>query len=295
MALKTYKPYTPSRRFMTGYSFDEITKSTPEKSLTKFIRSKAGRNNSGRITVRFRGGGHRRRYRTVDFRGYDKLNIPGKVTSIEYDPFRTSRIALVVFADGEKRYVLAWKGIKVGDTIQTWDQAKLESGNRKRLKDIPEGFNIYNLEYTPDTKAKMIRSAWSYATITGKDEQEKIVYVKLQSGEVRKFRENCWATIGVISNEDHKNMVIGKAWRQRWLGRRPHVLGKSMNPVDHPHGWWEGHTDIALTTPKSFSGRPVPPGKKTRKKKKWSDKFIVSRRTKTNLIYNMYYLQWQDL
>lgn len=279
MAVKTYKPYTPSRRFMTGYSFDEITKKRPEKSLTTFIKSKAWRNNKGRITVRSRGGGHKRLYRMVDFKGYNKLNIQGKVASIEYDPYRTCRIALIHFIDGEKRYVLAWKWAKVGDEIMNGDEAKLTNGNRKQLKNIPEGFSVYCLEFTPFTKGKLFRSAWSFGTITGKDEQANIVFIKMPSGEVRKFNEKCWATIWEIGNEEHKNIVIGKAGRMRWMGRRPHVLGKSMNPVDHPHGGWEGHTDIALKYPKSFSGKPVPPGKKTRKKKKWSDKFIVSRRT----------------
>ncbi|MEF2175753.1 MAG: 50S ribosomal protein L2 [Candidatus Absconditabacteria bacterium] len=280
MGVKTYKPYTPSRRFMTGYDFSDITKTEPEKNLCKFIKSKAGRNNQGRITSRFRGAGHKRLYRIIDFKGYDKLNVPAKVSAIEYDPYRTGRIALLSFADGEKRYVLAWKNIKVGDVITTGDQAKLTSGNRKQLKDIPEGYSVFNLEYTPFSAGKIIRSAGTYATLSGKDENEKIVYVKMPSGEVRKFNENCWATIGQIGNEDHKNIVIGKAGRSRWLGRKPKVLGKSMNPVDHPHGGGEGHTDIGLVYPKAFNGRPVPAGKKTRKSNKRSDKFIVSRRKK---------------
>jgi len=280
MWIKTYKPYTPSRRFMTGYTFEEITKTEPEKSLVKFIKSKAGRNNQWRITVRFRWGGHKRLYRIVDFRWYDKLNIPATVKSIEYDPYRTARIALVSYADGEKRYVLAWKGAKVGDVVMTGDQAPLKDWNRKQLKDIPDSFMIYNLEVTPFTKWKLFRSAGSYGVVMGRDEQEGIVFVKMPSGEVRKFNEKCWATIWTVSNEEHKNIVIWKAGRSRWLGRRPHVLWKSMNPVDHPHGGWEGHTTIGLKYPKSFSGKPVPPGKKTRKKKKWSDKFIVQRRKK---------------
>ena len=280
MWIKTYKPYTPSRRFMTGYTFEEITKTEPEKSLVKFIKSKAGRNNQWRITVRFRWGWHKRLYRIVDFRWYDKLNIPATVKSIEYDPYRTARIALVTYADGEKRYVLAWKWIKVGDIIMTGDQAPLKDGNRKQLKDIPDSFMIYNLEVTPFTKWKLFRSAGSYGVVMGRDEQEWIVFVKMPSGEVRKFDEKCWATIWVVSNEEHKNIVIWKAGRSRWMGRRPHVLWKSMNPVDHPHGGWEWHTTIGLKYPKSFSWKPVPPGKKTRKKKKWSDKFIVQRRKK---------------
>ena len=280
MAVKTYKPYTPSRRSMVGYDFSDITKTRPEKSLTKTLGSTAGRNQYGRVTSRFMGGGHKRLYRIIDFRGYDKLNIPAKVAAVEYDPYRTVRIALVNFADGEKRYVLAWKGVKVGDVFMTGDQAGLTHGNRKQLKDIPEGFQVYNLEFTPFTKGKIIKSAGSYAEIVGKDETLRLVFVKLPSGEVRKFDEKCYATIGQLGNEDHKNVVIGKAGRQRWMGVKPHVLGKSMNPVDHPHGGGEGHAEIGLRFPKSFNGRPVPAGKKTRSSKKWSSKFIVSKRTK---------------
>jgi len=280
MWLKTYKPYTPSRRYMIWYGFDEITKTTPEKNLTVFIGSTAGRNNQGRITTRFRWGGCKRKYRIIDFRWYDKSDIPAKVASIEYDPYRTARIALLQYADGEKRYVIAWKWIKVWAPVMTWEKASLLPWNRKKLKDIPEWFNIYNLEIVPNTKAKMLRSAWAFATISGKDEQQKLVFIKLTSWEVRKFNENCWATIWEIGNEEHKNVVIWKAGRNRWLGKKPHVLGKSMNPVDHPHWGWEWHTSIALKYQKSFTWKPVPPGKKTRSSKKWSNKFIVSRRTK---------------
>lgn len=280
MWLKKYKPYTPSRRFMTWYSFEEITKTTPEKSLTVFIGSTAWRNNKWRITTRSRWWWHKRLYRIVDFRWYDKLNIPAKVSSIEYDPYRTARIALLKYADWEKRYVLAWKWIKLDSEVICWDKWLFEPWNRKQLSDIPDWFNIFNLEVTPFTKWKYIKSAWNLATITGRDEQLKVVFVRLPSWEVRKFNEKCWATIWELGNEDHKNIVIGKAWRMRWMWRRPHVLWKSMNPVDHPHGWWEWHTDLGLKYPKSYSWKPVPPWKKTRKKKKWSTKFIVTRRTK---------------
>lgn len=278
MAIKRYKPYTPSRRFMTGYSFDEITKTTPEKSLVKFISWKSWRNNQGRITVRFRGGGHKKLYRMIDFKGYDKESIPWKVSSIEYDPYRSARIALINYKDGEKRYVLAWQGIRVWEEIMAWESSSLKSGNRKRLKDIPEWFNIFNIEVTPNTKGKMIKGAGSYGTVTGKIKEEGRVIVKLPSWETRKFDEKCWATLGEISNEEHKNVVIWKAWRKRWLGKRPKVRGKAMNPVDHPHWGGEWGTDIALKYQKSFTWKPVPPGKKTRKKKKWSDKFIISSR-----------------
>ncbi len=277
MAIKTYKPFTPSRRYMTGYDFSDITTSKPHKPLTTFIKSKAWRNNTGKITTRHRWGWHKRQYRIIDFRRWDKLNIPAKVATIEYDPFRTCRIVLLNYADGEKRYVLAWKNVSVGDEIMTWDEALLKPGNRKMLKDVPDGFTVYNLEVTPQTKGKLVRSAWSYATVTGKDEENGMVYIKLQSWEIRLFHEHCRATIGLVGNEEHKNIVIWKAGRARWMWKRPEVRGKVMNPVDHPHGWWEWATDLAMN-PKSFKGRHVAPGLKTRKKKKRSDRFIVQKR-----------------
>ncbi|HOG15025.1 MAG TPA: 50S ribosomal protein L2 [Candidatus Absconditabacterales bacterium] len=281
MAIKTYKPYTPSRRFMIGYDFSDLTTKKPEKSLTKFLGKTGGRNNKGRITTRARGGGHKRLYRLIDFRAYDKIDIPAKVASIEYDPYRTCRIALLNYVDGEKRYVLARKGISVGETVMSGENAEIKAGNRKRLKDIPEGVNIFNLEITPQSKGKLVKSAGTYATISGKDDLQGLVFIKLPSGEVRKFNENCRATIGEVSNEQHKNIVIGKAGRQRRLGKKPKVLGVNMNPVDHPHGGGEAHADIGLKKgPKSFTGKLVAPGIKTRKGQKWSDKFIVSNRKK---------------
>jgi large subunit ribosomal protein L2 len=226
-------------------------------------------------------GWHKRLYRLIDFRGYDKLDIPAKVISIEYDPYRTSRIALVSYADGEKRYVLGWKWMTVGDKIITWPKSSITPGNRKQLKDIPEWVNVFNLEVTPFSMGKLIKSAWSYAGIVGRDEVAKKVFIKLPSWEVRKFDENCRATIGEIGNDQHQNIVIGKAGRQRWMGKKPHVLGKNMNPVDHPHWWWEGHSPIwSKRWQKSFAGKLVTAGIKTRSKKKWSTKFIVSKRTK---------------
>lgn len=281
MPVKTYKPYTPSRRFMVGYDFSDITKTKPEKSLTKFIGKTWGRNNKGRVTMRFRGGWHKRLYRIVDFKGYDKMEVPAKVVAIEYDPYRTARIALLSYADGEKRYTLAWKGIKVGDEISAGEKTQIASGNRRQLKNIPEGMNVFNLEVTPFTKGKLIKSAGSYATIVGKDEAAQLVFVKLPSWEVRKFSGECWATIWEIGNEQHKNIVVGKAGRTRWKGRKSRLLGKNMNPVDHPMGGWEAHTATGSKKwPKSFSGKNVSPGIKTRNKKKWSTKFIVSKRTK---------------
>lgn len=281
MALKKYKPYTPSRRFMLGYDFSDITTNKPEKSLTKFIGSTGWRNNQWRITSRFMWGGHKRLYRIIDFKWYDKCDIPAKVASIEYDPYRTARIALLNYADGEKRYVLAWKGIQVGDEVMAWEKAPIAAGNRKQLKDIPEGMTVYNLEVTPFSTGKIIKSAGSSALISGRDEATGLVFIKMPSGEVRKFNKNCWATIGQLGNEQHKNVVIGKAGRQRWKGKKPHILWKNMNPVDHPHGGWEAHSPIGSKRwQKSFSGKRVAAGMKTRSQKKWSTKFIVSGRTK---------------
>ena len=282
MAVKKYKPYTPSRRFMIGYDFSDLTKNKrPEKSLTTHIGSTGGRNNKGRITMRFMWGGHKRLYRIIDFKGYDKANIPAKVASIEYDPYRTVRIALLNYADGEKRYVLAWKGIKVGDEVISGEKAPIKPGNRKQLKDIPEGVNIYLLEFTPFSTGKLVKSAGLYATISGKDENTKLMLIKLPSGELRKFNENCRATIGELGNEQHKHIVIGKAGRQRWLGRKPKNLGINMNPVDHPLGGWEAHTDIGSKKgQKSFSGKIVAAGIKTRSSKKPSSKFIAASRRK---------------
>ncbi len=281
MALKKYKPYTPSRRYMIWYDFSELTKKRPEKSLTKSLWRTGGRNNSWKAVSRSMGGGHKRLYRLIDFKGYDKLNIPAKVASVEYDPYRTSRIALLHFVDGEKKYVIAWKAIKVGDEVMCGDKASITHGNRKQLKDIPEWLNIFNLEVTPFSSGKLIKTAWSYATISGKDELLKLVFIKMPSWEVRKFNENCWATIGEVGNDQHQNIVIGKAGRQRRLGKKPHVLWKNMNPCDHPHGWWEGHSSIGLKKgQKSFAGKRVTPGIKTRKQRKSSTKFIVSKRTK---------------
>jgi large subunit ribosomal protein L2 len=257
MALKKYKPYTPSRRFMVGYDFSDITKTKPEKSLTVFVGKTGGRNNQGRTTSRRMGGGHKRLYRLVDFKGYDKAGIPAKVASIEYDPYRTSRIALLHYADGEKRYVLAWNGIKVGDAVMNGTDAAIANGNRKQLKDIPEGMNVHNLEITPFSTGKIIKTAGSTALISGRDEANHLVFIKMPSSEVRKFNENCRATIGTIGNEQHKNVIIGKAGRIRRMGQKGRVLGKNMNPKDHPHGGGEAHSPIGLRMQKSFSGKRV--------------------------------------
>lgn len=281
MAIKKYKPYTPSRRFMVGYDFNELTSKKPEKSLVVSLWRTGWRNNQGRVTSRWMWGWHKRLYRIVDFKGYDKMDIPAKVASVEYDPYRTARIVLLNYADGEKRYVLAWKWATVGEEVMTGKTSPIKAGNRKQLKDIPEGMNVFALEVTPFSKGKLIKTAWSYASIVGRDELQKKVFIKMPSWEVRKFDENCFATIGEIGNDQHQNVVIGKAGRQRWMGKKPHVLWKNMNPVDHPHGGWEWHSPIGSKRwPKSFAGKNVSAGIKTRKSKKWSTRFIVSKRTK---------------
>ena len=280
MGIKKYKPYTPSRRFIVWYTFDEITKTKPEKSLVKWLPAKSGRNNQGRITSRFRGGRHKRLYRQIDWKGYDKLWVPWKVVSVEYDPFRTARIVLVNYRDWEKRYLLAWKWVKVWDETMNGENSPIASWNRKQLKDIPDGLTVYNIEFTPQTKGKIVKSAGAFAVLMGKDEVNSTILLKLPSGEIRKFNKNCWATIGQIWNDEHKNIVIGKAGRQRRVGKKSHVLWKSMNAVDHPHWGWEGHSPLGLKYPKAFNGRVVAPGVRTRRKKKWSDKMIVTRRNK---------------
>ncbi len=273
MGIKKYKPYTPSRRFMSTVDYSELTKKEPEKSLTETLPKTGGRNNLGRITIRFRGGGNKRKYRIIDFRR-EKFGIPAKVKSIEYDPFRTAWIALLQYVDGEKRYIIAPDGLKVGDTVLSGPGAELKVGNALPLSEIPEGWEIHNIELVPGKGGQLVRSAGTAAIILSKE--GKYAHVQLPSGEVRLINQKCLATIGRVSNVDHENVDIGKAGRKRWLGRRPHVRGIVMNPVDHPLGGGEG---------RSKSGRPpcspwgLVDGKKTRKKRKPSDRFIVKRRT----------------
>ncbi len=275
MALKSYKPTSPSRRNMTVSDFAEITASSPEKSLTKGKRSTGGRNNAGRITVRFRGGGVKRRYRAIDFKRA-KDDIPATVKSIEYDPNRTSNIALIYYADGEKSYILAPVGLSVGDTVMSGAKAEIKPGNVLQIKDIPAGVNIHNIELYPGRGGQLARSAGQTATLRGKD--GKYAMVKLPSGEVRYINMDCRATIGQVGNLDHNKINLGKAGKSRYLGRRPHVRGVAMNPVDHPMGGGEGKT--------SGGGHPQSPwgqlskGYKTRKKHKTTSKFIVERRKK---------------
>lgn len=272
MALKAYKPTSPGRRFQTGSTFEEITKTEPEKSLVKALKRTGGRNNLGRMTSRHIGGGHKRKFRVIDFRR-DKLDIPAKVAAIEYDPNRSSRIALLHYVDGEKRYILAPLGLKVGDTVISGEKEDIKTGNTIPLRNIPLGSLIHNLELKMGKGGQLIRSAGSYGQLMAKE--GSYAQVRLPSGEVRKILMGCKATIGQIGNIDHENISIGKAGRARWLGRRPKVRGVVMNPVDHPMGGGEG---------KSSGGRhPCTPwgvptkGYKTRKNRN-SDKYIVKKR-----------------
>ena len=277
MAIRKLKPDTPSRRYMSVSSFDEITKKRPERSLTKPLKKTGGRNNLGRITSRRRGGGHKRRYRLIDFKR-NKFNMAGKVTSIEYDPNRSSRIALIQYEDNEKRYIIAPDGLNVNDTVISSKDSKVDfkTGNALLLKDIPDGMLVHNIELKPGKGAQMARSAGTYARIMAKE--NKMVSLKLPSSEIRMVSEQCLATLGTVGNKTHENIKIGKAGRARWLGRRPKVRGVVMNPVDHPHGGGEGKTSGGRH-PVSPWGTPAK-GYKTRKKNKISNKYIVSRRKK---------------
>lgn len=270
--LKQYKPVTPGRRHMSGHTFEEITPGGPEKSLLKPLKSKAGRDNQGRISVRHRGGGHKRKYRCVDFKR-DKFGIPAKVERIEYDPNRSARIALLKYADGEKRYIIAPLGVTVGDVLMSGEEADIRPGNALPLRNIPLGTSIHNVELRKGKGGQLARSAGAYAQLMAKEGD--YAQVRLSSGEVRLINIDCLATVGQVGNVEHENVAIGKAGRKRWLGVRPTVRGVAMNPIDHPHGGGEG---------KSHGGRhPVSPwgvptkGFKTRKNKK-TDKWIVKRR-----------------
>ncbi|MGA1846799.1 50S ribosomal protein L2 [Deferribacter abyssi] len=273
MGIKTYKPTSPGMRFRTGSDFSEITKTEPEKSLVVPLKKKSGRNNYGRITVRHKGGGHKRLYRIIDFKR-NKDGIPATVKSIEYDPNRSARIALLAYADGEKRYIIAPIGIKVGDTILSGQGADIKPGNALKLKDIPVGTVIHNIEMRPGKGGQLARSAGTYAQLLSKE--GKYCHVRLPSGEIRLILAECKATIGQVSNPDHENIKIGKAGRSRWLGIRPTVRGTAMNPIDHPHGGGEGRSKGGRH-PVTPWGKPTK-GYKTRKKNKPSDKYIVSRR-----------------
>ncbi len=275
MAIKVYTPTTPSRRGMTGYSFEEITKSSPEKSLTTPLKSKAGRNFRGKITVRHQGGGHKRKYRIIDFKR-DKLGIPARVESIEYDPNRSARIALLSYADGEKRYILAPVGLSVNDQVMSGPDAEIRVGNALPLEKIPLGTVVHNIELYRGKGGQLARAAGASAQLVAKE--GKYAQLRLPSGEVRLVARHCMATIGQVSNVEHGNIKLGKAGRSRWLGRRPSTRGSAMTPRDHPHGGGEGKAPIGMPGPKSPWGKRTL-GVKTRKNKA-TDKFIVRRRGK---------------
>lgn len=274
MAVKVYKPITPSLRNMTGYTFEEITKSTPERSLIVARQAHAGRNNYGRVTVRHQGGGNKQYIRLVDYKR-NKLSIPGKVAAIEYDPNRTARLALVVYADGEKRYIVAPLGLKVGDVILAGPQAEIRTGNSLPISNIPIGTLVHNVELKPGKGGQLVRSAGSSAQLLAKEGD--YAQIRLPSGEVRLVLQVCYATIGQVGNVDHSNVKLGKAGRKRHMGIRPTVRGTAMSPRDHPHGGGEGRQPAGMPSPKSPWGRPTR-GYKTRRNKV-SEKFIVRRRT----------------
>lgn len=275
MAVKTYKPTSPGRRGMTGATFEEITKARPERSLLAPLRKSGGRGTQGRITVRHRGGGAKRHYRIVDFKR-DKIDIPAKVAAIEYDPNRSARLALLHYADGEKRYIIAPLDLRVGDTVLASSTAEIRTGNTLPIANIPLGTLIHNLELQEGRGGQLVRSAGTAAQLLGKEGD--YAQVRLPSGEVRQIRQTCRATIGEVGNLDHSNIKLGKAGRKRHLGIRPTVRGTAMTPRDHPHGGGEGRQPVGMPGPKSPWGKPTR-GFKTRQNKK-TDKFIVKRRGK---------------
>ncbi|CEH30955.1 50S ribosomal protein L2 [Aneurinibacillus migulanus] len=276
MAIKKYKPTSPGRRQMTVSTFEEITTSTPEKSLLAPKHKKAGRNNQGKITVRHHGGGHKQKYRVIDFKR-NKDGIPGRVATIEYDPNRSANIALINYADGEKRYILAPNGLQVGMTIVSGADADIKVGNALPLANIPVGTVIHNIELKAGKGGQLVRSAGTEAQLLGRDGD--YVIVRLASGETRMIRKECRATIGQVGNGEHELITIGKAGRSRWLGKRPTVRGSVMNPNDHPHGGGEGRAPIGRSGPLTPWGKPTL-GAKTRKKNKQSSKYIVRSRKK---------------
>lgn len=272
MALKKYKPVTAGTRWRIGNAYAELTTDKPEKSLIETISGTGGRNSQGRRTMRYIGGGHKKKYRIVDFKR-DKKNIEAEVLTVEYDPNRSAFIALVQYADGEKRYILAPQGIKVGQKVVSGDEVAPEVGNALPMKNIPLGTNVHNIEMQPGQGGKLVRSAGSSAQLTNKE--EKYAILKMPSGELRKLLINCYATVGVVSNSDHNLQSLGKAGRKRWLGVRPRVRGVAMNPVDHPMGGGEGRASGGH--PRSRTGKYAK-GEKTRTKGKASDKLIIQRK-----------------
>jgi len=275
MAVKVYKPTTNGRRNMTGHSFEEITKKKPERSLTEPLKKKGGRNNLGRVTVRHRGGGHKRRYRIIDFKR-NKFDSTAEVLAIEYDPNRSARIALVQYEDGEKRYIIAPIGLSVGDTIGNGENARLRPGNAMNIKDIPLGTTIHNIELQPGKGGQLARAAGVSAQLVAKE--GNYAQVRLPSGEVRYIHRDCMATIGQVGNTDHGNIKLGKAGRRRWMGWRPAVRGTAQDPASHPHGGGEGRTGVGMPGPKTPWGKPAL-GWRTRRNKR-TDRFIVRRRAK---------------
>jgi len=276
MPIKQYKPTSPGRRGASGHSFDEITRSKPEKSLVAPLRRQAGRNNQGRITVRHRGGGAKRRLRIIDFRR-DKLGVPGRVATIEYDPNRSARIALIHYSDGEKRYILWPVGVKVGDTVMSGPNAEIKPGNALPMRNIPSGTVIHNLEMHKGKGAQLVRGAGGAAQLLAREEDYALV--RLPSGEVRRILADCMATIGQVGNVEHSQIKLGRAGRRRLMGRRPKVRGTVMNPRDHPHGGGEGRAPIGLPGPRSPWGKPTL-GYRTRRRKD-TNKYIVRRRYET--------------
>ena len=274
MPVKKYNPTSPARRGMSVLTFDEITKKEPEKSLLEPLKKNAGRNSYGRITVRHQGGGAKQKYRVIDFKR-DKDGIKAKVTAIEYDPNRSANIALLNYADGEKRYIIAPEGLKVGDFVESGENADIKPGNALQLNNIPVGTLLHNIELKPGKGAQLVRSAGISAQLMAKEND--YAQIRLPSGEVRMFRLNCKATIGVVGNHDHENVSIGKAGRKRWMGIRPTVRGSAMNPADHPHGGGEGKSPIGKPGPLTPWGKPTL-GYKTRKKNKKSSDYIIKKR-----------------
>ena len=273
MAVKQYKPTSPGRRGASGYTFDEITRKRPEKSLVGPLTKNAGRNNQGRISVRHRGGGHKRRLRVIDFRR-DKTGVPGKVASIEYDPNRSARIALIHYVDGEKRYIIWPVGLSVGDTVTAGPQVEIKPGNALPLRSIPSGNVVHNLELNKGKGAQLVRGAGASAQLMAREGD--YVMVRLPSGEVRRVHADCMATIGQVGNAEHSQVKLGRAGRKRNMGRRPHVRGSVMNPRDHPHGGGEGRAPIGMPGPKTPWGKPTL-GFRTRRRKD-TNKYIVRRR-----------------
>jgi large subunit ribosomal protein L2 len=276
MPIKVYKPTSPGRRDMSGQTFEEITRDYPEKSLTVGMRKRAGRNFRGKITIRHRGGGNKRRYRDLDFKR-EKFDVPGEVRTIEYDPNRSARIALVVYDDGDKRYIIAPLGLQVGDNVMSGGGAEIRPGNAMPLRNIPQGTLIHNIELQVGRGGQLVRSAGTSAQLLAKEDREYAT-VRLPSGEERLIRQDCLATIGQVGNVEHGNIKLGKAGRKRHMGIRPTVRGSAMNPNDHPHGGGEGRSPVGMPGPKTPWGKPAQ-GKRTRRNKS-TDKYIFRRRTK---------------